>query len=422
MSKIRWDNKNRLSKKQKTALGMVIASCLSLLTSPVAQGAGVVIGDGSSGTSTPITAVGKVGFVAIGDYSTSGGNQSIAIGGKNGTIGGASSTADQAIAIGANTTADKVGSIALGSYSVTTADKGVMGYNPITSLDKVMLATASTAEINTWKSTHAALAIGDGTTVTRQITGLAAGANDTDAVNVAQLKATETHYFSVTGSGSKTDDNYKNTGAQGYNAIAIGRNATAGSLGKGYSVAVGYGATASDSATALGTGAKATGTNSIALSGQGKMYNASGGLTADYGSEAKGDGSIAFGNMAIADGKTGIAIGRQSSTGTAAHGAIAMGQFATASAEQSIAIGGTNAGYAAKAPTNITKATALRAVAIGANAQATKDDSIALGSGSVTTADKGVTGYDPRTATTSTATSSAWKSTHAALAIGNGGW
>ena len=81
------------------------------------------------------------------------------------------------------------GGVALGSGSVASVDKGAVGYDPST-------GAASTDTSATWKSTAAAVSIGSaaGTAgaVTRQITNLAAGTDDTDAVNVAQLKKVAT--------------------------------------------------------------------------------------------------------------------------------------------------------------------------------------------------------------------------------------
>ena len=103
-----------------------------------------------------------------------------------------------------------------------------------------------------WIGNKAALAIGneeDG--VTRQITGVAAGTKDTDAVNVAQLKVLNTkvdkvaegsvHYLSVNSSEQGAGSNYKNDGAKGVHAVAIGAYATADSAG---GVAVGSESTA----------------------------------------------------------------------------------------------------------------------------------------------------------------------------------
>ena len=93
-----------------------------------------------------------------------------------------------------------------------------------------------------WIGNKAALAIGnekDG--ITRQITGVAAGTKDTDAVNVAQLKVLNTkvdkvaegsvHYLSVNSSEQGAGSNYKNDGAKGVHAVAIGAYATADSAG-----------------------------------------------------------------------------------------------------------------------------------------------------------------------------------------------
>ena len=91
---------------------------------------------------------------------------------------------ENAVMLGYNTNVTRNGGVALGSESIASVDKGIAGYDPITK-------AASTDSSPTWKSTAAAISVGDstGTTVlTRQITNVAAGSEDTDAVNVAQLK------------------------------------------------------------------------------------------------------------------------------------------------------------------------------------------------------------------------------------------
>ena len=90
-----------------------------------------------------------------------------------------------AVALGQNANALVADGVAIGSGSKATVAASVEGYDPVTGKD----STDATA---TWKATNAAVSIGtaDGT-VTRQINGLAAGTNDTDAVNVAQLKKLE---------------------------------------------------------------------------------------------------------------------------------------------------------------------------------------------------------------------------------------
>ncbi|WP_288271288.1 YadA-like family protein [uncultured Mitsuokella sp.] len=89
--------------------------------------------------------------------------------------------------LGHNANVEKAGGVALGAGSVASREEGVAGYDPATKTD-------STDSSATWKATDAAVSVGkeDGT-MTRQITGVAAGTKATDAVNVAQLqKAMET--------------------------------------------------------------------------------------------------------------------------------------------------------------------------------------------------------------------------------------
>ena len=86
------------------------------------------------------------------------------------------------------------GGVALGSESKTTKDAGEIGYNPATGRtnDYKNLTNNTKAALT---STRAAVSIGDDSaSVTRQLTGLAAGTQDTDAVNVAQLKAVNLKY------------------------------------------------------------------------------------------------------------------------------------------------------------------------------------------------------------------------------------
>ncbi|MCT8535316.1 hypothetical protein KZ355_11335, partial [Glaesserella parasuis] len=93
----------------------------------------------------------------------------------------AQATAQRATALGNDSKADKENGVALGYQSKTSRDSGQEGWKP-ENTDYSINGTTLTA-------THAAVAVGNDTTVTRQITGVAAGTQDTDAVNVAQLKA-----------------------------------------------------------------------------------------------------------------------------------------------------------------------------------------------------------------------------------------
>lgn len=87
----------------------------------------------------------------------------------------------ETVILGYNANAKVDGGVAIGSGSIADIGAGVIGWDPGTN-------QASTTDSKVWKSSWAAVSVGDGTH-TRQITNLAAGFNDTDAVNVAQLKA-----------------------------------------------------------------------------------------------------------------------------------------------------------------------------------------------------------------------------------------
>ena len=139
----------------------------------------VSLGAHASTTAYGATAIGGAS-VANGKYSlamaqgTANGYGAIAIGMNSKTDN------DYAVAIGNKAKATGVGSMALGDDSVADRLAGTVGY------------LAEGKDDATWKSTKSALSVGDReNNVTRQITGLAAGTEDTDAVNVAQLKVVE---------------------------------------------------------------------------------------------------------------------------------------------------------------------------------------------------------------------------------------
>ena len=131
--------------------------------------------------------------VAVGAMSKANGDRSVAIGGGAETTAGAS----RSVAQGYKSSASVADGVALGSNSKATVDKGVKGFNPAETRTNKYSGLAGTAQT----STLAAVSVGDGATATRQITGLAAGTNDTDAVNVAQLRSVNLKYAGDTGNG-----------------------------------------------------------------------------------------------------------------------------------------------------------------------------------------------------------------------------
>ena len=118
--------------------------------------------------------------VIVGDNRTvTGANNTVIIGSSD---NGTTTTVHDAVALGHNTDVSTEGGVALGSGSKATVAAGAVGYDILTN-------APSTDTSATWKSTASAVSVGDvANGVTRQITSVAAGTNDTDAVNVAQLK------------------------------------------------------------------------------------------------------------------------------------------------------------------------------------------------------------------------------------------
>ena len=115
------------------------------------------------------------------NHTLSGANDTIAFGFYSKAT---TTSAQQAVILGSEANATVNGGVALGYKSIASTDKGIAGYDPETS------ATSTKTTDATWTSTAGAVSVGDATNnLTRQITGVAAGTADTDAVNVAQLKA-----------------------------------------------------------------------------------------------------------------------------------------------------------------------------------------------------------------------------------------
>ena len=215
---------------------------------------------------------------------------------------------EDAVILGHNANVTVNGGVALGAGSVASVDKDVVGYD-------LANGDHSGDMTGVWKSKAAAVSVGQivkneqgqldtEKTITRQITGVAAGSEDTDAVNVAQLKAissaintditaSKTHFYSVNSTDEKAK-NYDNKGATAANALAAGVGAQA----------------LKDSAVAIGDAAHAESSNSVVI-GTGAWTRSSNGdkPTANGGDVAIGQkayidsyvnqgGSIALGQNA----------------------------------------------------------------------------------------------------------------------------
>ncbi|WP_303019539.1 YadA-like family protein [Dialister invisus] len=378
-----------------------------------------------------------------------------------------------AVMLGYNTDVEKDGGVALGADSVASVDKGAAGYDPSTDM-----ASADTSA--TWKATAAAVSVGKAATptsaaVTRQITNVAAGTQDTDAVNVAQLKkvqavagAAKVHYYSAKSTKTGAGSNYDNDGAEAEDSIVLGISSSS----KGVN------------STVLGNNNKLTGVkngrNNSIVAGQnldvegahnavfGTDYNNYDhketkvfgeqntvigvgnlvGYTAekdpndptkwiytkkDSGSDHNvavgitntvNGGSMAFGrNSLVDDLGTSVGYGNEivgSNDGGGQRG-LALGNRLTVKGEEAVAVGTDASATADWAITMGTKSSAEKetAMAFGYDSHAKVNHGVALGAWSVADTAAGVSGYDPSAKAASTDTSAAWKSTVGAVSVGD---
>ena len=379
----------------------------------------IAIGSGSRSTAESAVAIGgggdKQGAVADGEDSVAlgtgthaSGKQSVAIGGGDETEGAtalgetsivmgnhatSSEDATNGIAIGTSSSVNAEGGAAFGTgssvaegatngtalgpnSSVTIANGAAIGAGSVASTDKEIDGFRPNPKswmdytTPTWLSTEAAISIGDPANgITRQITGVAAGTEDTDAANVAQLKAAMTHYYSVNTT-KETDEegenNYLNDGATANNALAAGVHAVA----------------EGEASTAMGYYAKAHGAQSIAIG------NAAAGATGPAVT-ANGVGSTAIGSQGVtANGDASTALGSRTVTANGSASTAIGSQTVSANGTNSTAIGNSSVyanGYASTAiGSQSVTATGNASTAIGSNTVvAYGDTSTAIGHNTV---------------------------------------
>ena len=378
-----------------------------------------------------------------------------------------------AVMLGYNTDVEKDGGVAIGADSVASVDKGVIGYD-------ASGTDHSNDTTGVWKSTAAAVSVGKEATptsaaVTRQITNVAAGTQDTDAVNVAQLKkvqaaagAAKVHYYSAKSTKTGAGSNYDNDGAEAEDSIVLGISSSS----KGVN------------STVLGNNNKLTGVkngrNNSIVAGQnldvegahnavfGTDYNNYDhkltkvfgeqntvigvgnlvGYTAEkdpsdptkwiYTKNSSGsDQNVAVGMKNTVNGASvvvgadseaegiGASFGRGNKVIGPDNGGgyrgLALGNYLTVKGEEAVAVG-TNASATADwaiAMGKNSKAEKETAMAFGYDSHAKVAGGVALGSWSVVDTAAGVSGYDPSTKAASTDTSAAWKSTVGAVSVGD---
>ena len=378
------------------------------------------------------------------------------------------------------------GGVALGAKSVADRDKKVPGYDPATK-------AASTKDNEKWKSTLAAVSVGNATD-TRQITNVAAGSEDTDAVNVAQLKALNqkvdegaVHYYSVKSNQQAAGTNYANDGAKAADSMVIGISSSISEKAKNStvlgnnntlsnqpnargverdsennSIVVGQNLTvegarnavfgtdyqngtdkllthvAGERNTVIGVGnlvgytAERVGTEwkYTKFKGHGDDENVvvgltntvnGGGVVVGTNTTVSAYGGVAFGhhNIVSGDEDKGVALGND--LNVSGYGALAVGTESTATGDYTIALG-----VESKAQSNQaasmgyqSRAKASESVALGAWSNAEAKQAVALGAMSVADRAEKVAGYDPATKAASTENGKEWKSTLAAVSVGN---
>lgn len=378
-----------------------------------------------------------------------------------------------AVMLGYNTDVEKDGGVAIGADSVASVDKGAAGYDPSTD-------TASADTSATWKATAAAVSVGKAATptsaaVTRQITNVAAGTQDTDAVNVAQLKkvqaaagAAKVHYYSAKSTKTGAGSNYDNDGAEaedsivlgisssskGVNSTVVGNNnkLTGDKNGRNNSIVAGQNLEVEGAHNAVfGTDynnydhklTKVFGEQNTVIgvgnlvgytaekdpndptkwiytkSSSGSDQNVAVGMTnmANGGSVVVGTSSEAE-NLGVSFGHGNKVIGSNSGGGQRG---LALGNYLTVKGEEAVAVG-TNASATADwaiAMGKNSKAEKETAMAFGYDSHAKANHGVALGAWSVADTAAGASGYDPSTQAASTDTSAAWKSTLGAVSVGD---
>ena len=162
------------------------AAALSPFSSAVNSEYGLAMGTKAAVKTSPYgMAMGALSSVDDSEYGAAIGANSTIVNSNYGVVIGTSATvkdADNAVAIGVSSSAAVKNGVAIGAFSKADTAAGVSGYDPSTK-------AASTDTSAAWRSTVSAASVGDKTKgYTRQITNVAAGTQDTDAVNVAQLK------------------------------------------------------------------------------------------------------------------------------------------------------------------------------------------------------------------------------------------
>uniref|UniRef100_UPI003CC815E6 YadA family autotransporter adhesin n=1 Tax=Trinickia soli TaxID=380675 RepID=UPI003CC815E6 len=283
--------------------------------------------------------------VAIGPLAVASGMDSLA------AANGAQAQATNAMALGSLSTVSVAGGVAIGS--------GAVSDRPLASSQGSIAAGSHSIPFNTTDATLlGAVSFGNsaaGSQTYRQLTNVADGTAQNDAVTVRQLSGA-LQAFAV------TSTRYFHANSTAADSLAVGAE----------SVAVGP--------TTVVNGDNGVGVGNGATVGQ----SAPGGVAIGEAANSGQADAIALGSGSTANGAQSIAQGANANAGFA--GGVAIGSGATSSAVDAIALGAGSA------------ASSANSLALGSNARATAANSVALGSNSTTTANLGLAAYNPGTA------------------------
>jgi len=271
----------------------------------------------------------QVGAVALGAGSTA----AAAVATTGATVAGttysfAGTAPGSTVSVGSVGNERTLTNVAAGRISGTSTDaiNGSQLFATNTAIDNLDKGTVK-YEVNPDGSINYSTVIlnkgGDATT----ITNVAAGEKPSDAVNVSQLDAARTHYYSVN-DGGMAGANYDNDGATGLNALAAG----IGANGLGVSsVAMGAQAhTKGNNAIALGTYASAVDAGSMAIGASSEAWGATStaiGFGAGVGGKSANNDNLALGTFAgiNVDGMWNNAVGYEAGQRVTGQGNVSMG-------------------------------------------------------------------------------------------------
>lgn len=321
----------------------------------IGRSATVNKGDGFGAIPQRVPEVGPAGSVVIGQQAVSNGDNNLALGnyasasGRYDAVNNTLPIVSYATAVGTGATVEANRGTALGHGALVTAPNSVaIGADSVANeADTVAFGTIGNE---------------------RRLTSVAAGINNTDAVNMGQFNALSAVLYSTAISAQQQIDNAVartdyieiNSGegsvlprATGRDAVAIGSGSVADSAS---AVAIGNGAQATDGkAVSIGAGNIASGNGAVAI-GDPNTAVGTGAVAMGADNTATGDGAVALGNASTARGDGGVAVGNQANAGVSSiaignnadagpAGSVAIGNGAQAQRYNEVAIGNSSASY-----------------------------------------------------------------------------